>query len=245
MWFTNRECDYKNEMWYYLIAFAVLIANVSILLRQLLGIVEIDMISIVTGTVLSVGILFAIVTFTIKLYTGGCFGINEWWLMFAIMNYPLMLIINEMTYEVAAPIAMFPFFFMYPAITIKSSGKEAAEASIIAFSITIAISVISYVIVTSSEWWINYGIVFTSAPVLEKIYRYTLGGFMLSGILAVFIALLPIGIGDYVLPGYYIWRYRRTAIIAAIMYAVILYILIYGGILRAIVNVGYREFAIA
>jgi len=243
MWFTDNPCDEKNEKWYYLISFIVLIANISIVMRQLLGVEEIAMHEIFIGTVLSIGVLFIIVTYIVKMYTGGCFGINEWWVLLSVANYPIILIINEMTYEIAHPIAMFPFFFMYPAVTIRARGRDAAVGATIATAVLFVITVVLYFYVTSSDWW-HYGVIFTGATSLKKVYMYTTAGMMLGGAFAIFIALIPIKIGDYALPGYYMWKYRDTAIICAIIGAVILYLISYGGLLRTLVNVAYRGYAI-
>jgi len=243
MWFTNRECQPENEMWYWFIALVVVVGNVSIIMRQLLGVEEATMIIIIIGTFLSVGFLFILITYIIKVYSGGCFLINEWWLLLTVAMYPISLAINELTYEIASPLSMFPFFFMYPAIAIKAKDEEAAIAAIIGVAIMTAIVLVTYFITQTSGWW-YYGIVFQNAPFWERVYRFTIGGIYLSGTTAAFIALLPIGLGDFYLPGYYVWRYRKTAIVAIVIYAIIIYMFVYGGVLRTITNVAYRGYAV-
>jgi len=242
MWFTDRECD-KNQMWYWLISLVVIVGNVSVMMRQLLGIQEATMLVIVIGTFLSVGLLYIISTYIIKIYTGSCFGVNEWWLLLTVVMYPISLIINELTYEVVSPLSMFPFFFLYPAVSIKARDEEAATSAIIALIVLTAIVLFSYFITQTSNWW-YYGVLFQNSPFWERVYRFTIGGIYLSGTAGLFIALLPVGFGDFYLPGYYIFRNKKTAIIGIVIYAVVLYLFVYGGVLRTITNVAYRGYAV-
>jgi len=231
-------------MWYYLLAFVVTMSNLSLILRQAFGVDEVTMLIIVVGTFLSAGVLFIIVTVIAKALTGGCYGINEWWLFLAIMGQLSTMIINEMTFETVSPVMAVPFFFLYPSITIRARGREASIAGAVTSVVTIIIVLICYYIVTMSPWWRGeYGVVF-SGSFWDRLYIFVTAGFVTAGATYLFIALLPIGLGGFYLPGYYVWRYKDTAIVALIIYVIVLMILFQGGLIRAIVNAGYRSFGI-
>jgi len=242
VWFTERECEPGKEKWYYLLAMVVMIGNISLIMRQLLGVSEISMLGIIIGTIVVVVVLYSFVTFIMRFVTGGCFLINEWWLLLSMANYPFILIINELTYETTSPLAAFPFFFIYPAIAIKAKDREAAIASVAAFASFVAIAFITYFILMSSGWW-YYGIRF-SGDLGYRIYQYVIGGIYLMATLGVFVAMIPLKIGDFALPGYYAWRYRDTAITSLIIFLFILWLLTYGGVLRTVTNVAYGEYAV-
>lgn len=243
MWFTDEPCDYENEKWYWLLSFVVLVTGISILMRQLLGVEEMEMYGIVIGTIASIGLLFVVVTIVVKLCTGGCFGINEWWIFLSIVNYFIVMIVNELTVEVSMPVAMLPFFFSYPAITIKASDRDAAIASIISFGFMIGAALVCYYIISTSSWW-YYGVIFSGASFTERLYRFIVGGIYLGSSAATIIGLLPLKINNYALPGYWTWKYRDTAILSLIVISIDLYLLVFGGVLRTLMNVGYRGFAV-
>lgn len=237
MWFTDRECR-KNELYYFLLATVMFVSNSTMLLRQLFAVQELDTLGLLASTFFGIGIPFIVGSFIVKAYTDGCFGINEWWLLITVAYYPIVLIINEMTHEITYPMAMFPFMILYPALTVRAEGRRVAEISaIIGFTLAV-LGLISYYIAVSGDWWHNRVLFY--GDWWHRVFQGTIGELITGTTVCIIIAILPIKLGDYALPGYWVFKYRDTAIIALIALAIAVYLLTYGGVAIEIANVTYR-----
>lgn len=244
MWFTDRPCSStRNELWVWLITFAVFIGNASILARQLTGTEEVSMLLIVFTFIVSGGSLFAVASFIMRLY-GDCFEINNWWLFLVVIMPTFTLIINELTYEELGPAAMFPFMFLYPSLAIRSSDERAAKSSAIVFAIYLAVATIDYIIITTSSWWYYGPGNLAVLGLSEKIYRLIISESYLTSVLGMFMALLPIGIFDFYLPGYYMWRHKTIRYFAFVVLILVIYFLTYGQVLRTVTNVAYGQYIV-
>ncbi|RLI74085.1 hypothetical protein DRO97_06430, partial [Archaeoglobales archaeon] len=152
MWFTERECKY-NDTINFLIVFTVYITLAFIQLRQVLSYREIDNLELILAIITSAGFIFIIYIAVLKLNTGGCLGINEWWFFAGIIITLVALIINQITYEIVSPVSMVAWFFFYPALTIRAEGKEAAKGAVMGSMVLLLFGILAYVVVTNSWWW--------------------------------------------------------------------------------------------
>jgi len=234
VWFTDR-CENGRAFW---IAFATTISFTAIVMRQLLGVEEIDTAGVVVGTLLSVGLLYLVFVSFLKEYTAGCYALNGWWLMLSILACSASVIINVVVGRLTSA-ALMPFLFVYPAIAIKADGKKAAYAGIFVNVAFITLALFCLSIAHVGGWW-YYGVVF-SGDWLHRLYQFIVGGVVLSTALASTISLMPIRVAGFALPGYWTWRYADTLAATIIILVIDFALLTYGGLLQTVVNVAYGK----
>jgi len=250
MWFTTRECTHRDSV-SFLTVYVSYVALSFVQVRQVLSEIEIGNIELLITIMASAGFLFVIYVLIVKLHTQGCLGINELWFIAGVIVGIATVIINQITYQVASPVSMIAWFFFYPALTIRAEGKDAARGAALASLVLLMFGVISFAIVSSSWWWgidwwyvINYlgEVQFGSYDWFYGMYQFNIVGIMVTSIFGSLATLiLPVGFGDYVLPGYWVWRYRDTAIIAIVVIAIDLLLIHHGGLLRTVVNMGFGQ----
>ena len=251
MWFTNKVCE-RSDFINFLIVFLVYITVAFIQLRQVISYAEIDNLELLLAIITSGGFIFIIYITIIKINTGGCIGINEWWLLATIIITPIVLIINQLTYQLASYVSMIPWFFLYPAITIRAEGKKAAEGAVLGGLVLVMFEIISYTIIYNSWWWgidwfyaLDYYLKIGSPEWWFDLYQYNIIGIMLLSIFGSLITLiLPIGIAGYYLPGYWVWRYKETIVLGIIIILIDITLIYYGGLLRTITNMGFWQYII-
>lgn len=245
MWFTDNECT-GNDFKYFILTFVVYTTIAYMQMRQVLGESEIDNLALLLAILGSGGVIFVIYYGIIKIYTNGCFGINEWWLVISVIVAMSFFVINLLAYVTASVLSAIPWFFLYPALTVRADGRKAAEATAIASVVMLMIGLISYLIITNSWWWfIDYFLAYGPIMWWFTLYQYNIIGIMLMSVFGLIITLLPIGIGGYYLPGYWSWRYRETMMITIIVLAIDIILITYGGLLTTVINMGFGRYVVS